>query len=91
MQSPPSVRLFTLYVSVLGQIERSIDLIDLAYWYRPAGRRRPSGFCDTMRLSDFIDFISVEREREDDDVSCSRCDHSFVTARGHRRRRGNCL
>ena len=32
----------------------------------------PAGFCHPMRLSDFIDFISVEREREDDDVSCSR-------------------
>jgi len=30
-----------------------------------AGRRRPpSGFCDPMRLSDFIDFISVERVKE---------------------------
>jgi len=24
----------------------------------------PSGFCDPMRLSDFIDFISVERVKE---------------------------
>ena len=56
----------------LGQIDRSIDRIDLVYCYRPVGRHRPpSGFCDPMRLSDFIDFISVEREREDDDVSCS--------------------
>ena len=31
-----------------------------------------AGFCHPMRLSDFFDFISVEREREDDDVSCSR-------------------
>ena len=31
-----------------------------------SGRPPPSsGFCHPMRLSDFIDFISVERERED--------------------------
>ena len=50
-----------------------------AYFYRasyaqrglPTGRPaaaaaagRPSGFCDSMRLGDFIDFISVERVKE---------------------------
>jgi len=50
----------------LGQISRSIDRSDrfgVLLWARRSPP--PSGFCDPMRLSAFIDFISVERERED--------------------------
>ena len=38
-------------------------------WRIVMGVRRPAGFCHLMRLSDFIDFISVEREREDGRVA----------------------
>ena len=46
-------------------ISRIVRALTIRYCYRPAGRRRrrrSSGFFDPMRLRDFIDFISVERE-----------------------------
>jgi len=46
-------------VSFLGQIAR------VRFGLLLQARRSPAGFCHPMHLSDFIDFISVERERED--------------------------
>ena len=41
------------------------ELCSARYCCRPAAAAgRPSGFCDLMRLNDFIDFISVERVKE---------------------------
>ena len=66
------------YNMILGQIVRSIDRIDWVYCNRPAGRpAAAAGFCHPMRLSDFIDFISVQRERED--RRRTRCQHLLTT------------
>ena len=41
------------------------ELCSARYCCRPAATAvGPSGFCDPMRLGDFIDFISVERVKE---------------------------
>ena len=54
-------------------------------------RRRPppSGFCDPMRLGDFIDFISVDRRRTRCQHSCSRR-HTVYLSAMTRSRRDDC-
>ena len=44
---------------IFSRIERAFTM---RYCYSQPAAVRPSGFCDPMRLGDFIDFISVERE-----------------------------
>ena len=51
-----------------------VGVSSLRWACRPPPPPPPSGFSDPMRLGDFIDFISVQRERED--RGRTRCEHS---------------